>query len=111
MPIYPHFFAYSFNKQKRSEHVATRLEAVILQWIYKPHAYFTLIVFELVGKVRRQIDAWSFHRWSNLFEVYAETFEGAEFFWVVYAKRNDIEVEPPKKKVKVNGEGPYRWIN
>jgi hypothetical protein len=49
--------------------------------------------------------------YTNLFEVYSDNLEGAEFFWVVYAKRDSIETEPPKKKVKVQGDGPYRWIS
>jgi hypothetical protein len=47
----------------------------------------------------------------NLFEVYSDSLEGAEFFWVVYAKRDSIETEPPKKRVKIQGDGPYRWIS
>ena len=33
-----------------------------------------------------------------------------EFNWIVYGKRNDIEVEPLKSKTSVKGDGPYRWI-
>ena len=33
------------------------------------------------------------------------------FNWVVYASRNDIEVEPLKNLVELKGDGPYRWIN
>jgi len=48
---------------------------------------------------------------NGKFEVFSDTFKGAEFFWVVYGKRSTIEVEPRKDAVTVNGNGPYRWVN
>jgi hypothetical protein len=33
-----------------------------------------------------------------------------KFFWHVYGKRVDIEVEPRKSNVTVKGSGPYKWI-
>jgi hypothetical protein len=30
--------------------------------------------------------------------------------WMVFGKRHDIEVEVDKTKVKIKGNGPYRWI-
>jgi hypothetical protein len=33
----------------------------------------------------------------------------SEFFWVVFAKREDIEIEPLKQSVNVHGDGPYKW--
>ena len=42
------------------------------------------------------------------FTVYGEP---GEFFWHVYGKRGDIEVEPLKTAVNVQGEGPYKWIS
>jgi len=41
------------------------------------------------------------------FTVYGQP---GEFFWHVYGKRADINVEPLKSSVEVNGSGPYRWI-
>ena len=45
------------------------------------------------------------------FEVYGPPNETCEFFWTVYAKRGNVIVEPKKDSVKVNGDGPYRWIS
>ena len=47
---------------------------------------------------------------SGRFEVFTDSFKGVEFFWVVYGKRFDIDVEPYKDSVNVHGSGPYRWI-
>ena len=33
-----------------------------------------------------------------------------EFFWIVYGKRLEIEVEPYKEEKTLRGFGPYTWI-
>ena len=33
-----------------------------------------------------------------------------KYNWVVHGKRGDIDVNPDKDNVIVNGQGPYRWI-
>jgi len=45
---------------------------------------------------------------GNKFEVYGNN---CEFFWTVYGKRLDINVEPLKNDTIVNGDGPYKWIS
>ena len=45
---------------------------------------------------------------NNSFNVYGSN---GSFFWIVYGKRCDIDVEPNKKDVIVNGDGPYKWIS
>ena len=45
---------------------------------------------------------------NNQFTVYGEN---GSFFWIVYGKRKEIETEPLKSNVKVEGSGPYRWID
>jgi hypothetical protein len=44
---------------------------------------------------------------DNQFTVYGEN---GEFFWTVFGKRENIQVEPSKKSVTVMGQGPYKWI-
>jgi hypothetical protein len=44
---------------------------------------------------------------SNSFSVYGEN---SKFYWVVYGKRFDIDVEPIKTNVNVKGDGPYLYI-
>jgi hypothetical protein len=44
---------------------------------------------------------------NNQFSVYGEN---SEFFWTVFGKRQDVDVEPNKKDVTVLGDGPYKWI-
>ena len=44
---------------------------------------------------------------NNRFYVYGTN---TKFFWTVYGKRSDIDVEPLKKDVNVKGDGPYLWI-
>ena len=44
---------------------------------------------------------------SNKFIVYGEN---CKFYWNVYGKRLDIEVEPLKTEVDVKGDGPYLYI-
>jgi hypothetical protein len=33
-----------------------------------------------------------------------------KFFWHVYGRRQELEVEPSKASVTVKGSGPYKWI-
>jgi hypothetical protein len=44
---------------------------------------------------------------DNQFIVHGEN---GEFFWTVFGKRQDIQVEPSKTSVTVMGEGPYKWL-
>ena len=44
---------------------------------------------------------------NNQFTVYGEN---GEFYWMVHATRGEIVVEPDKKDVKINGSGPYLWL-
>jgi hypothetical protein len=44
---------------------------------------------------------------NNKFTVYGKP---CKFNWIVYGKRENIEVEPNKKDVILNGSGPYKWI-
>jgi hypothetical protein len=34
----------------------------------------------------------------------------SDFYWLVFGKRCNIEVEPDKSTVIVKGSGPYKWI-
>ena len=44
---------------------------------------------------------------NNKFEVCGKN---SSFWWTVYGKRIDINVEPNKKDVELKGNGPYIWI-
>ena len=44
---------------------------------------------------------------NNLFTVYGKN---GSFYWTVYGERIQIETEPNKSDVIVNGDGPYKWI-
>ena len=44
---------------------------------------------------------------DNKFNVYGQN---GSFYWTVYGKRQDIEIEPLKAAAKVEGNGPYKWI-
>ena len=44
---------------------------------------------------------------NNRFTVYGPN---CEFFWTVYGKRNNINVEPLKAITDVKGSGPHKWI-
>jgi hypothetical protein len=43
----------------------------------------------------------------NSFTVYGSN---GSFYWQLYGKRFDIDVEPNKNSVDVKGNGPYKWI-
>jgi hypothetical protein len=45
---------------------------------------------------------------NNQFQVFGEN---GKFFWIVHGKRQSIDVEPLKKNIQVNGDGPYKWIH
>jgi hypothetical protein len=44
---------------------------------------------------------------NNTFTVYGDN---CEFFWTVFGKRFDINIEPVKTSVDVKGNGPYLYI-
>jgi hypothetical protein len=41
------------------------------------------------------------------FKVYGEN---SKFYWTVYGKRYDIDVEPDKGSIEIKGDGPYLYI-
>ena len=43
---------------------------------------------------------------NNQFNVYGTN---CSFYWIVYGKRLDLEVEPYKININVQGDGPYTW--
>jgi hypothetical protein len=44
---------------------------------------------------------------NNRFTVHGRN---CNFFWIVYGERLSIEVEPLKESVKIEGNGPYKWV-
>jgi hypothetical protein len=44
---------------------------------------------------------------NNKFTVYGDN---CEFYWTVFGKRSDINVEPYKNSVNIKGNGPYLYI-
>jgi hypothetical protein len=45
---------------------------------------------------------------NGSFLIYGES---GVYHWTVYAKRQEINVEPLKSETNVQGSGPYRWIS
>jgi hypothetical protein len=45
---------------------------------------------------------------NNKFQVFGEN---GKFFWIAHGKRQSIDVEPFKKNIQINGDGPYKWIH
>jgi len=44
---------------------------------------------------------------NNKFKVFGPN---SEFFWFVYGKKQNIEIEPLREKTQIKGTGPYKWI-
>jgi photosystem II stability/assembly factor-like uncharacterized protein len=44
---------------------------------------------------------------KNKFKVYGKN---CDFYWIVYGKRDNINVEPLKALTNVKGEGPYKYL-
>jgi hypothetical protein len=44
---------------------------------------------------------------GNTFEVYGEN---CSFYWVLFASRGDVEIEPNKADVQLHGDGPYTYL-
>lgn len=44
---------------------------------------------------------------GNAFTVHGKN---GSFYWLVYAQRGKVEVEPKKSAVQVGGDGPYKYI-
>ena len=32
------------------------------------------------------------------------------FYWIVYAQRGEVEVEPKKSEMELAGDGPYKYL-
>jgi len=43
---------------------------------------------------------------NNQFTVYGS--RNCQFFWCVYGRRGEVEVEPLKSETEVRGQGPYK---
>jgi hypothetical protein len=41
------------------------------------------------------------------FTVYGNN---GKFYWIVYGKRTEFDIEPCKNSVEVKGDGPYKWL-
>jgi hypothetical protein len=44
------------------------------------------------------------------FFVYELNGKPCSFYWTLFGKRLEIDVEPEMSKVQINGSGPYKWI-
>jgi hypothetical protein len=44
---------------------------------------------------------------DNTFEVFGEN---CSFYWLLFASRGDVEVEPNKADVELHGDGPYTYL-
>ena len=44
---------------------------------------------------------------NNKFKVYGKN---CDFYWIVYGKRDNLNVEPLKALTNVKGEGPYKYL-
>jgi hypothetical protein len=95
----------------RGEGVITNNESTII----KLPDYVDKIAYQLTvnltpinddGK-KKQLILTSSRVKNNEFTVYGPN---CEFFWTVYGKRHDIDVEPFKHLTQVKGTGPYTWI-
>ena len=61
-----------------------------------------------IGNGKRQIVLECSEVENNQFVVYGEN---VEFFWIVHANRNTLDVEPHKASIQVRGDGPYKWAS
>ena len=59
-----------------------------------------------IGNNKRQIILECSEVENNQFTVYGEN---VDFFWLVHANRNTLDVEPYKSSVQLHGDGPYKW--
>lgn len=48
---------------------------------------------------------------NGKFKVITNNMNGGKFYYTVFGKREDVRVEPLKRHVTVNGEGPYKYID
>jgi hypothetical protein len=44
---------------------------------------------------------------NNKFKVYGKN---CDFYWIVYGKRDNVNVEPLKALTNVKGDGPYKYL-
>jgi hypothetical protein len=61
-----------------------------------------------IGNSKRQIVLECSEVENGQFTVYGEN---VEFFWLVHANRNTLDVEPYKSSIKLHGDGPYKWAS
>ena len=58
------------------------------------------------GKDKKQLQTSEVNNYTNSFEVFGEN---GKFYWVVFAKRGEIMIEPNKSDIVVKGDGPYKY--
>ena len=90
----------------KSEIIYDNYTTVNLPYYVKDFAYdFTIQVTAIYdGKVKNYAASEVI---NNSFNVYGDK---GKFYWVVYGKRGDIDVEPFKSVTNVRGNGPYKYI-
>ena len=72
----------------------------------KKLAYDYTVQLTPIGNSKRQIVLECSEVEDCKFTVYGEN---VEFFWIVHANRNALDVEPYKSSIQVRGDGPYKW--
>jgi hypothetical protein len=74
----------------------------------KKLAYDYTVQLTPIGNSKRQIVLECSEVEDCRFTVYGEN---VEFFWLVHANRNTLDVEPHKASIQVRGDGPYKWAS
>ena len=68
---------------------------------------FTVQITPIFNGVKRTTNYEVTEVLDGSFSVYGPS---GDFFWHVYGKRSNLQVEPIKSEVEVKGSGPYQWL-
>jgi len=100
--------AVYYRGKSEIERDSDSVTIILPNYVAKLAQEFTIQITPIFsGTRRKQLTYEVTEVQSGAFTVYGEP---GKFFWHVYGKRADIEVEPLRSEVQVKGTGPYRWL-
>ena len=73
---------------------------------------FTVHITPIYNKNNKNIILSSSEVENNSFTVHSNNIvDSLKFYWILYGKRNEIEIEPLKSSSSIKGNGPYTWLD
>lgn len=93
---------------KENDNVTITLPDYVSKFSYD----FTVHITPIYNKNNKNIILSSSEVENNSFTVHSNNIvDSLKFYWILYGKRNEIEIEPLKSSSSIKGNGPYTWLD